>query len=90
MQSWTRGLLLHESALTLALLSAAVLAFGMALFERGLPGLRAAWPTLAVAGCAFALLKIWCRWQRERLLREAPLPLFLKRKLRDTYPHLNS
>ena len=90
MQSWTRGLLRHESALTLALLSAAVLAFGMALFERGLPGLRAAWPTLAVTGCAFALLKIWCRWQRERLLREAPLPLFLKRKLRDTYPHLNS
>jgi hypothetical protein len=38
---------------------------------------------------AFLLLKIWCRWQRERHLREAPLPQFLKRKLRETYPHLS-
>ena len=32
---------------------------------------------------------IWAAWQRERVIREAPLPQFLKRKLRDTYPHLS-
>ncbi len=31
----------------------------------------------------------WVRWQRERAVREAPLPQFLKRKLRETYPHLS-
>ena len=32
---------------------------------------------------------IWAAWQRERVIREAPLPQFLERKLRDTYPHLS-
>ena len=32
----------------------------------------------------------WAAWQRERHIREAPLPQFLKRKLRQTYPHLSS
>ncbi len=36
-----------------------------------------------------ALLGVWARWQREKIIREAPLPQFLKRKLRDTYPHLD-
>ena len=89
MQNWTRQLLRHEAALTLALLAAAVLIGGVALFERGLTGLRGAWPMMAAALGALALLKVWCRWQRERLLREAPLPLFLRRKLRDAYPQLS-
>lgn len=38
-----------------------------------------------VAGAA----AIWVRWQREVALREAALPQFLKRKLRETYPHLS-
>lgn len=38
---------------------------------------------------AWALLKVWVRWQREVAVREAPLPQFLKRKLREHYPHLS-
>lgn len=34
------------------------------------------------------LLAAWMRWRRERFIREQPLPQFLKRKLRETYPHL--
>jgi hypothetical protein len=37
-----------------------------------------------------ALLTFWARWQRDRLIREAPLPQFLKRKLRETYPSFSS
>jgi hypothetical protein len=33
--------------------------------------------------------RAWASWQRERVIREAPLPQFLKRKLRETYPHLS-
>jgi hypothetical protein len=33
-------------------------------------------------------LAIWARWQREVAIRESPLPQFLKRKLREAYPHL--
>lgn len=32
---------------------------------------------------------MWAAWQRERVIRESPLPQFLKRKLRETYPHLS-
>jgi hypothetical protein len=39
-----------------------------------------------VMGVVFA----WAAQQRERWVREAPLPQFLKRKLRQTYPHLSS
>ena len=31
----------------------------------------------------------WGRWRRERLIREAPLPRFLQRKLRETYSFLS-
>ena len=31
---------------------------------------------------------VWSASERRRLAREAPLPQFLKRKLRETYPHL--
>ena len=37
---------------------------------------------------ALAVAAGWTRWRRERLLREAALPQFLKRKLRETYPQL--
>jgi hypothetical protein len=88
MQSLTRSLLRHEFKLTLALLAAALLAFGVALTGAARPSLSSAWPA-AAAVVVFLLLKTWCRWQRERLLRELPLPQFLKRKLRETYPHLS-
>lgn len=35
------------------------------------------------------MLNFWTASRRERLIRESPLPQFLKRKLRDTYPHLS-
>jgi hypothetical protein len=38
---------------------------------------------------AIGLATAWLRWRRERLIREGPLPHFLKRKLREAYPHLS-
>ena len=38
---------------------------------------------------AAVLLSMWARWQREVAVREAPLPQFLKRKLREIYPQLS-
>src|SRR4051812_36668107 len=40
-------------------------------------------------GVAFAIVTVWARWQRDRLIRESPLPQFLKRKLRQAYPQLS-
>lgn len=37
-----------------------------------------------------AAATVWSHFERQRLVREAPLPQFLKRKLRETYPHLSS
>ncbi len=48
------------------------------------------WFVLALASLlAVGLWRVWARWQHEKILREAPLPQFLKRKLRDTYPQLS-
>ncbi|WP_342618425.1 hypothetical protein [Rhodoferax sp. GW822-FHT02A01] len=45
---------------------------------------------LVMLTCAIGLaVPVWATWQRERWIREAPLPQFLKRKLRQTYPHLS-
>jgi hypothetical protein len=45
---------------------------------------------LIVASSFVAVLwMLWARWQRDRAVREAPLPQFLKRKLRETYPQLS-
>ena len=88
MPTLTRSLLRHEFKLTLALLMTALLALGLGLMGSVRPGLQAVWPA-AAAGVALLLLKTWCRWQRERQLRELPVPQFLKRKLRETYPHLS-
>ena len=35
------------------------------------------------------LLHKWGRWRRERIIREAPLPRFLQRKLRESYSFLS-
>jgi len=35
-----------------------------------------------------SLVAMWATWERGRLVRETPLPRFLRRKLMDTYPHL--
>jgi hypothetical protein len=52
--------------------------------------LGAGWITLAVGSmAALVAVGVWVRWQRERAVREAPLPQFLKRKLREAYPTLS-
>jgi hypothetical protein len=44
---------------------------------------------LAIATfCGSAILAVWARWQREVAVREAAIPQFLKRKLRESHPHL--
>ena len=44
---------------------------------------------LAIATfCGAAILAVWARWQHEVAVREAAIPQFLKRKLRDAHPHL--
>ena len=88
MQNWKQFVLRHESALGFAAVLLPLLAWWLSWLAN--PSFRAqgAW-VVASAIAAFLLLKIWCRWQRERQLREAPLPLFLKRKLRASYPHLS-
>lgn len=51
---------------------------------------RSAWLAWGVVSLlAVVLLSLWVRGQRERHIREAPLPQFLKRKLREIYPHLS-
>jgi hypothetical protein len=37
---------------------------------------------------AVVIVGVWARYQRERMIREAPLPQYLKRKLRAAYPAL--
>jgi hypothetical protein len=50
---------------------------------------RLGWLTWGLASLlAVVLLSVWVRRRREKFIREAPLPQFLKRKLRETYPHL--
>lgn len=43
---------------------------------------------VALAGM-LSLVAMWATWERGRLVRETPLPRFLRRKLMDTYPHLS-
>lgn len=51
-------------------------------------GLSALW--FFASGITAALLQQWVRTVREHYIREMPLPRFLQRKLRATYPHLSS
>ena len=44
---------------------------------------------LALPMALLVLLRLWTVWQRERVIREAPLPQWLKRKLREHYPGLS-
>jgi hypothetical protein len=55
--------------------------------------LRPRWPAGTAAGLLLGsalVLAIWSRWQRERMVREAPLPAFLPRKLRAAHPRLGA
>lgn len=83
-----RWLLRHARRLVGALLAVAMLSFGWGV-SRASP-VRAPWFVLfGVLLAAAVVASMWARWQRERAIREAPLPQFLKRKLRETYPQLS-
>jgi hypothetical protein len=88
MQSWNHRVLRHEFALGLILATLPLLAWGWLWFTNTSHRTSGAW-AIAWATAIFLLLRMWCRWQRERQVREAPMPQFLKRKLRETYPHLS-
>ena len=47
-------------------------------------------PAVLTALAVLAVLGVWSALERSRMVRETPLPQFLKRKLRDTYPHLSA
>ena len=52
--------------------------------------LRPLWLPLGVTTLLVIVLgRVWSRWQHEKVVREGALPQFLKRKLRETYPHLS-
>ena len=53
--------------------------------------MRGVWAFYFVATVAVTALVIqWTQSVRQRIIREAPLPRFLQRKLRETYPHLTT
>ncbi len=53
--------------------------------------LKGVWVLYAVATVIIAaLVRQWTTSVRQRTIREAPLPRFLQRKLRETYPHLST
>lgn len=88
MTRWQHTLLRHHRSLLWAFgLVWAALAMGV---WWGVWPLRGHGSALVVSLVACVLLSVWVRWQREQVVREAPLPQFLKRKLRDTYPHLST
>ena len=43
---------------------------------------------LFVSIVSVLLVNAWARWHRERIIRESAMPQYLKRKLRQAYPHL--
>lgn len=54
-------------------------------------GWGASWYWALLASIALiAALQVWRRAHRERMVREAPLPKFLHRKLRERWPHLTA
>lgn len=86
---WRRLALRHARS-TAVLLGLAWLAMGVASLSP-----RWRWPSglMGATFVAFALAGLAAMWaarERERLVREAPMPRFLHRKLRETYPHLSA
>ena len=87
MNRWRRRLLRHAGHALLPL--AVVWLVGIAGAIGGLWRPKPVLVALLVASfCGAAILALWSRWQRELAVREASIPQFLKRKLRETYPHL--
>jgi hypothetical protein len=85
---WKLKLLRHASRLPFFFVAAWVAAIGLALVTGTRP--RGWWfGSLLLLVLLAALLATWARWQREVAIRESALPQYLKRKLREAYPHLD-
>ena len=86
--SFGRRLVLRHSRSTAAMLAFAwVSLLLVAIFA----GWRPPGWTMTTISVMFAFMLtagVWAARERGRLVREAPLPRFLRRKLMDTYPHL--
>jgi hypothetical protein len=88
MALWRRWVLRYSRstavslAFTFVALLAAIMVAGWRPASGVMTGVFALFALMSVAG-------IWAARERDRLVREAPLPMFLLRKLRDTYPHLS-
>jgi hypothetical protein len=81
-------LLRHANRLPFLFVSAWVVAFAIAWAGGHRP--RGWWFGALLALILVAsTLAVWARWQREVAIRESALPQFLKRKLREAYPHLD-
>lgn len=88
MATWYRFALRHAAWFKWLLLAAWAVAFAGA--TTGAWQARGNWAGFLFASVVAALLVAgWARWQRERVIREAPLPQFLKRKLCESYPQLS-
>ena len=82
-----RRLLLHSRRLVAGLTALAIVALAVGV-SGWLPG-RSLWLMLfALLVTVIIATTLWSNWQRDLAIREAPLPQFLKRKLRETYPQL--
>lgn len=84
----TARLLRHENTLSVAVLVLPVALWAVLRYGLHTSRFNGVW-VVVVPMFGLALFKVWCRWQRERMVREAALPNFLWRKLRETYPHLS-
>lgn len=88
MGAWTLPLLRRSRLAGLVLVAVILLCFALA--ASGLVGHRSSWITSAfVAALLLTLLTMWTNWSRQQVIRESPLPAFLKRQLREHYPHLS-
>ena len=87
MAAWRKAALKHANHAMAGLLALTGLAlFAKFMLRWQLPaGLPSMFVVLVVSSL---LVRFWVRYERMRLVREAALPQFLKRKLREIYPHL--
>ena len=87
MQEWKQALLRNERRVGWFIFAFAPVCWALVLLLGEHPK-HWLWPLPFSVG-AFVLLQVWCRSQRQAMLREVPLPQLLKRRLRERYPLLS-
>jgi hypothetical protein len=86
---FARWLLRHAGQVMAALAVACVLVVPMAMLGWVRPHSGTLVGAIVASVVGLIALGMWSSWMRERAIREAALPQFLKRKLREAYPHLS-